>query len=64
MNKTKTFAAKKLSDFQPGDYIQNKTTGNIYIVLGNYGSFAVAVREVAVMNPSEWEITRQIENKE
>ena len=64
MNKTKTFSAKKLSDFQTGDYIRNKTTNNTYMVLGNYGNFAVAVREVAVMNPSEWEITRQIENKD
>jgi hypothetical protein len=49
----------RLSDMQPGVIVRNTLSGNVYVVIGNYGRWAVAVRECTIMNPCEWDIVKK-----
>jgi hypothetical protein len=45
----------KIESLSIGDRIQHKLTKGIYIVTGNYGTRATAVRTVDVSSEYEWE---------
>jgi hypothetical protein len=47
---------KRISQLRSGVIVRNKGDGYSFVVLENYGNHAVAVREVSIMNPSEWQI--------
>jgi hypothetical protein len=48
----------RLEDMQPGTVVRNRLSGNVNVVIGNYGSFVVSVRECVIMNAGEWEIVK------
>lgn len=43
-----------ISELEVGDIIQSKLDGKGYVVTGNYGNFAIAVKQMYISNPSEW----------
>lgn len=43
-----------LSELQVGDIVKHVSGGKPLVVLGNYGTFVVAVFEQNIMNPHEW----------
>lgn len=49
---------EKLSDLQPGDIIQGRSSGDSFVVTANYGSHVTAVRTVDITNPDEWLVVR------
>lgn len=42
-----------------GDIIRSRLTGEGYVVTGQYGDRATAVKTVDVTNPGEWLVMRQ-----
>ncbi len=47
---------KSMTDFKRGRVVRNTLSGESYVVTGNYGDHALAVRTVDISNPAEWEI--------
>ena len=43
-----------LTDLKTGDIIRSRFSGDVYVVMENYGNYTVAVRTVNVSNPCEW----------
>lgn len=53
------------SDFEnlrDGDIVQNKGSGNAYIIVSNDGNTIVAVRSITITNPSEWTLVYKYES--
>ncbi len=48
-------------DLIPGDIVQNKGSGNAYVVVSNMRGKAVAVRTVEISNSQEWLLVRTAE---
>lgn len=46
----------KIDQLQPGQFVQQKTGSVSYMVVGNYGGRATAVRTVDITNESEWDM--------
>ena len=46
----------ELKNLKEGDVIASMFDGKVYMVTGNYGDRATAVRTVDVTNPAEWEL--------
>lgn len=45
-----------IQDFKRGKTVRHKVSGDSFMVEGNYGDFAIAVRAIRIDNPDEWEI--------
>lgn len=45
-------------DIEIGKIIRSKLTGESYLITGNYGDRATAVRTIDITNPDEWEIVQ------
>lgn len=41
---------------KPGTIVRGKSSGLSYVVTGNYGGRATAVRTVDLTNPDEWDV--------
>lgn len=52
----------ELNGLNTGDIIKG-ATGNVYVVLANYGSHITAVRTVDVTNESEWSLVAKASHK-
>ena len=48
---------QEMFDLQPGDLVVSRFSGISYIVSGNYGGRATAVRTVDLTNPDEWQLS-------
>ena len=48
-------------DLIPGDIVQNKGSGNAYVVVSNVRGKVVAVRTVEISNTQEWLLVRAAE---
>lgn len=45
--------------FKPGTIVRNKFSGEVVVVVANYGDRATAVREVSIMNAPEWDVVME-----
>ncbi len=50
---------KQLYELQRGDIVRGKSSGTVYVVIGNYGSHVTAAVTADITNPKEWEVFRQ-----
>lgn len=46
--------ASSITDFQVGTVIRHRHSADAMVVVGNYGDYAIAVRQQHIANPSEW----------
>lgn len=37
-----------------GDIVRHRITGNSYVIDGNYGLYAIAIKSIQISNPNEW----------
>lgn len=51
------------NDLQRGDIVKHKSDYHLYVVTGNYGGRATAVRSVDMTNPIEWVLVRKSTTK-
>ena len=49
---------ENIMQLKTGDIIRSRLTGEGYVVTGQYGGRATAVKTVDVTNPSEWLVMR------
>ena len=49
---------RNICDLERGMIIRHVSGGTSYVVEGNYGTFAIAVRTVHISNPREWIIVK------
>jgi hypothetical protein len=43
-----------IAELKTGDIIQSKLDGKGYVITGNYGDYATAIRQMHISNASEW----------
>lgn len=49
-----------IAQLKSGDIIRGKSSGEAYVVTGQYGSHATAVKTVDVSHASEWLVMRPV----
>ena len=57
----KWVALKHVIELKTADVIQGRMSGQAYVVTGQYGDRATAVKTVDVMNPNEWLVMRPVQ---
>jgi hypothetical protein len=50
-----------VAELKTGDIIHGRLSGDAYVVTGQYGGRATAVRTVDVTNPNEWMLMRPVQ---
>jgi|WetSurMetagenome_2_1015567.scaffolds.fasta_scaffold1234313_2 hypothetical protein len=50
-------------ELHTGDLVVGRVTGEVYVVMSNYGNRATAVRTIDMTNPNDWELVNKANYK-
>jgi hypothetical protein len=55
---------EEMQDLRTGDLVRHASSGEVFVVTGNYGGRVTAVRSVDLTNPHEWYVVSNHKEKE